>query len=268
MFSILIVSRKKGNGDSKLLDLLTSLWDNSLYKNNFEVLIKFDSDDEEGLKLISEFSKFQFPIKYLIDNRGNGRIDLHLSYNKLLPLANRISSLFTTFADDFLPLPQWDLTIELALKQIIGDIFIIQYTYHPPNTRPDYQTEPFYMGYNLNEIEDIISLEIAPILSRSLLFLCGGWGNVSFTDIWSYYLQRLLWDLYNIKITFFTDKQYVKRVDPQGAWRTSEQVQEKINEDIKNFNFIKSDYFKESVRIQVDNIMRYLRFSNFTRTQR
>ena len=227
MLSILVISRKKDNKDSQLLRLLDSIYQNSTYKNNFEVLIKFDSDDDESLKLISEFSKFSFPIKYLIDNKGNGRLDLHLSYTKLLSLASMNTTMFTTYADDFIAQPQWDLTIAITLKSLIGDIFILQYVHHPPVDRFDYLTEPFCMSYDLNNVENIISLEIAPIFSRSLIYICGGFGYVSFTDIWAYYLQRLLWNLHNIRITSFTNKEYVHRIDPQGAWRTPEQVLEK-----------------------------------------
>lgn len=267
MLSILIVSRAKDNGDSKLLTLFDSLWQNSAKKKDFEVLIKMDNDDDINRNLISEFSKFSFPIKYLIDNRGNGRLDLHLSYTKLLPLASKTTTMFTTYADDFIAEFNWDIIIEEGLKKLIGDIFILQHTHNPPKDRADYDQEPFNMSYNLNTIDNIISLEVAPIWSKNLLYLCGGFGHVSYTDVWIYYLQRMLWDLHNIRIMFFTASPYVKRVDPQGAWRTPEQTQEKINEDTKNYGFIKSDYFKEMIRIQADNIMRYLKFSNYSKSQ-
>lgn len=258
MLSIAIISRQKGNGDSKLLKLLDSLRDNYTNKIPFEVLVKFDDDDNCG-EVIKEFLNYNFPIKYLIDSRGNGRIDLHISYNKLIPLADTRTTMFTTFADDFLVNPNWDSIIEETFKVINSDVFIIQTTHNPPASRKDYESEPFYMGYDLNRVEDITHLEIAPIFSKGLVYLCSGFGPVQFTDVWSYYIQRQLWDLYSIRIGYFTKERYVERISPQGAWRTEEQTNDKKGEDFKNFNFIKSPCFKEITKYQAGNIMRYLK---------
>ena len=138
MISILVCSRISGNKNWGLLNLLSSLKQKSSSYDNFEVLIKFDSDDKKVPKVLPKLDTYPFKIKYLVEPRGRGYLDLHVFYNRLFSLVDERSTVIGAMGDDFEIIQEgWDEII-LSKASIFPDqIFIIHGCPHPPH----FQTE-------------------------------------------------------------------------------------------------------------------------------
>jgi len=99
--SILVCSRISGNKNFGLPNLLDSLQRMSSNCDNFEVLVKFDSDDQKVPGVLPKLTGYPFKIKYVIEPRGRGYLDLHVSYNRLFSKADAGSIIIGAMADDF-----------------------------------------------------------------------------------------------------------------------------------------------------------------------
>ena len=113
--------------------MLESLKQKSFNYDNFEVLVKFDSDDKKVGKVLPKLDTYPFRIKYLVEPRGRGYLDLHVFYNRLFSLVDERSTVIGAMGDDFEIIQEgWDEII-LSKASIFPDqIFIIHGCPHPP----------------------------------------------------------------------------------------------------------------------------------------
>ena len=88
MISLLITSRIEGNPNWGLSNLLDGLKEKSSNYDNFEVLVKFDSDDRLVPEFVRTLDQYPFAIKHLIEPRGRGYIDIHIGYTRVMSLAD------------------------------------------------------------------------------------------------------------------------------------------------------------------------------------
>ena len=269
MFSAILTCRIKDNGDSNLPGLLRSIRERSDAFQNFEVLIKFDSDDYNVPAMVRTFPNYPFRINHIVDRRGRGANDMHLGYTSLLNIAEANTEFFVTLSDDFEVRPLWDKNLldvlvtrgenntpfeKHILETLDGreDIFIIQYMPHPgatPQQKINYQMEA-------KNIENLTGLEVAPGFSRKLIELCGGFGHVSFTDAWSILLQYELLNTHSLNITKFTNDEYAQRMI-QG---TGMDVMEQANRDGQrkyNFQLINKPWYQRMVKTQAQIVADY-----------
>lgn len=260
MFSAILTSRIEGNGDSRLIGLLDSIEKNSHTPTSFEVLIKFDNDDKEACKLVSKFPEYSFKINHIFDERGRGAMDFHIGYTTLLSIANPNTVFFVTLADDFVVKKDWDLTLFSKLdimgkepkskkwvlyNKIEEDIFLLQHSPYPNN-----------LEFDKNNIENVTGLEIAPAFSKKLIYLCGGFGYMSFTDAWVVLLQHELKHVHNVDITTFTDKEYVERL-PQGTGMTVLEQANRNGQRLCNFNLMKTKFYQDTIKTQAEVLAHY-----------
>ena len=118
MLTIILTSRVKGNKDSNMDNLLTSLKECGGDDTNCEVLIKYDSDDD--LQPDEKyFSKFPFTVKKFVWSRGEGRHSFHLDHFYLFSQRNLDSRFILLCADDF----------TFTKKNFIDDILKIEEEY-------------------------------------------------------------------------------------------------------------------------------------------
>jgi hypothetical protein len=187
---------------------------------NFEVLVKFDSDDRKVRSVLRDLDTYPFKIKYLIEPRGRGYIDLHVAYNKLLSLVDHKSVIIGGTADDFeIIYPGWDEAILSKTKAFQDNIFIIHCRPHPPISRPDYNEHKFYLDFDVNaifsedpKVTEGFVVDESSFWSKKLLDICGGLSHyVAPADAWTLHLEYVLWHRYRINRTLFMDKAWLDR---------------------------------------------------------
>jgi len=100
MLTIILTSRVKDNKDSNIDNLLSSLERCGGNKNNCEVLVKYDYDDDQQPNE-EFFSKFPFDVKKFVWSRGEGRHSFHLDHFYLFSQRNMDSKFVLLCADDF-----------------------------------------------------------------------------------------------------------------------------------------------------------------------
>ena len=100
MITIIMTSRVKDNKDSNIDNLLSSLEKCGGNKDNCEVLIKYDLDDDSQPEE-SYFDKFPFVVKKFVWSRGEGRHSFHLDHFYLFSQRNPNSRFALLCADDF-----------------------------------------------------------------------------------------------------------------------------------------------------------------------
>ncbi|GEM_PF-2415599 len=258
MISLLVCSRVSGNKNYSLLKLLDSLKRMSASYDNFEVLVKFDSDDEKVKYVLPKLDKYPFTVKYLIEPRGRGYIDLHVFYNRLFSLVDERSVVIGAMGDDFeITEKHWDEVILGKTHEFDDQVYIIHGRPHPPYQRENYETQKFFLDFDFDRMEDLEIIDEAPLWSRKLLDICGGFGHLSFTDVWTLALEYYLWHRCGLNRTIFTDRPFIHRqlnedIDKQGSkrWWTDR---------VDNFAFARSNFYKTQVEQQALNIYSYLR---------
>ncbi len=253
MISLLVCSRVSGNKNFGLFNLLDSLKKMSSNYNNFEVLIKFDSDDKMVKRVRSRLDAYEFQIKYIIEPRGRGYLDLHVFYNRLLPLIDQRSVVIGAMGDDFEIIQQnWDKLILDKANTFKDGIFIIHGRPHPPYQREDYEHQKFFLDYDIDRSEDLEIIDEAPLWGRKLLNICGGLGHLSFTDLWTLMLEYYLFHRCGINRTVFLDQPLVQRV-------LNEKIDKHVgsrwtNDRANNFVFARSAWYKTIVEYQALNV--------------
>ena len=252
MISLLVCSRIQDNKNTSLTNLLDSLTDQSSDYKNFEVLIKFDDDDKGVNNVLPKLKKYPFTIKYLIEPRGRGYLDLHVFYNRVFSLANPESGVLGAMGEDFVITERgWDDLILSKTSVFPDGIFIIHGCPHPPLQRLNYEKEKFFLDYDIDKSEDIIIIDEAPMWSRKLLNICGGLGHLSFTDLWTLMLEYYMYHRCGLNRTIFLERPFMKRVlnpwiDLGGnRWRTSR---------AQNFAYARTSFYKTLVETQALNI--------------
>ena len=253
MISLLITSRIEGNPNWGLANLLDGLKEKSSHYDNFEVLVKFDSDDRLVPEFVRTLDQYPFAIKHLIEPRGRGYIDIHIGYTRVMSLADSRSTVMGCFADDFIIVKEgWDEDILSRTNSFDDDIYIIHQLPHPPFYRPDYKDSPFYLHFSLDHMDTLEVIDEGPFWSRKLLEICGGLGHVSFTDAWTLCLQWYLHHHHGINRTLFTDQPLIHRRLHEAV--DSDQSERWHSDRKWNFDFIANDFYRTMVKNQARNI--------------
>lgn len=253
--AVLVNCRVDGNPNCGLTRLLESIKANSINPDMIEIHIKFDTDDRKiDLSFINKIERMPLFIHWIREPRGRGYIDIHHGYNRLLIDISPSIEIIGAMGDDFLVAPGWDK----ALLDLYSpnSYMIIHQRPHPPSNRPDFASEPFHLNFPVfEEMENLYVVDEAPFWSRKLIFATT-WlgGGLSFTDGWTLALEHLLWINHGIRITRFTDKQYIHRtvhpiVDTPKSPRWK-------GDRARNFEYIRSSYFRAIVENQAENVAR------------
>jgi hypothetical protein len=220
---------------------------------NFEVLVKFDSDDEQVPRILPSLETYPFKVKRIIEPRGRGYSDLHIFYNRLFSQADERSVVIGAMADDFEIVQQgWDEVVLSKTNVFPDQIFIIHGRPHPPTSRKDYQEQKFYLDFDIDKLEDLEIIDEAPMWSRKLLDICGGFGHLSFTDCWTLMLEYFLFHRCSMDRTIFLKQPIMHRalnakVDKPIAsrWWTDR---------ANNFAFVRSGFYQTLVEQQALNV--------------
>lgn len=220
MISLIVCSRISGNRNWGLPKLLDSLKRMSSDCKNFEVLVKFDSDDKRVRSILRDLDAYPFRIKHLIEPRGRGYVDLHIAYNRLLSIADDRAVAVGVVADDFeIIYPGWDEAILSKTKTFQDNIFILHCRPHPPVFRPNYHEQKFYLDFDIDatlsedpKVSEGFVVDESPFWSKKLLDICGGvTHHQASLDGWTLYLEYILWHRYGINRTLFTDGLLMQR---------------------------------------------------------
>jgi len=263
MISLLVCSRISGNKNWSLLNLLEGLKQMSTNYENFEVLVKFDSDDKKVRSVLSKLDSYPFKIKYIVEPRGRGYIDLHVFYNRLFSQVDERSVVIGAMADDFEMIQEgWDEIILSKVNVFPDQIFMIHGRPHPPYDRKNYQERKFFLDFDINSLEDLKIIDEAPLWSRKLLDICGGLGHVSFTDAWTLSLEYFLFHRCGINRTIFLEQPIIYR-------RLNEKIDQPIGsrwwiDRATNFSFMRSSFYKTLVEYQALNICSYVKMSELS----
>jgi hypothetical protein len=265
MISILVCSRISGNKNFGLPDFLDSLKRMSSNYENFEVLVKFDSDDEKVPRLLPKLESYPFKIKYLVEPRGRGYLDLHVFYNKLFSLVDERSVVIGAMADDFEIIQEgWDEIILSKVNIFPDQVFIIRTgsSVIALKDRQDPQGSQFYLDFDIDSLENDGACDEAPLWSRKLLEICGGVGPISFTDAWTVTLEYFLFHTCGIYRTIFLQKPAIYR-------KGKEEVDGTIalrwwTDRAANFAFARSHFFKALVEQQAVNIYSNIKLSELS----
>jgi phenolic acid decarboxylase len=253
MIALLVTSRIEGNPNWGLPNLLDSLVDHSANYRNFEVLVKFDSCDSKVASYLPQLKKYPFAVKHIVEPRGRGYIDIHIGYTRAMMLADKRVTVMGAYADDFVATRHhWDATVLAETKHFEDDIYLIHQRPHPCYYRPNFQEQPFYPHFNLDHIDEMAVVDEGPFWSRKLLEICGGLGHVSFTDVWTVFLQWFLYHDFGINRTRFLKEPQIHRVlhdavDTRQAdrWESDRRI---------NFEFIAGQFYRNMVKKQARNV--------------
>lgn len=263
MISLLVCSRISGNKNFSLLNLLESLKQMSTNYENFEVLVKFDNDDKKVRRVLPKLDSYPFKIKYIIEPRGRGYVDLHVFYNRLFSQVDERSVVIGAVADDFeITQEGWDEVVLSKTNAFQDQIFMIHGRPHPPYYRENYQEQRFFLDFDINSLEDLEIVDEAPLWGRKLLDICGGFGHLSFTDVWTLMLEWYLFHRCGINRTVFLEQPIMHRrtrddIDQQGATRW-------WTDRAENFAFVRGNFYNTLVEQQALNIYSYIKMSELS----
>jgi len=116
--------------------------------------------------------------------------------------------------------------------------------------------QKFFLDYDIDRVDDLAIIDEAPLWSRKLLDICGGFGHLSFTDAWTLMLEYYLYHRCGLDRTIFLDQPIITRVlndeidKGPGRWYTSR---------AENFAFAKGNFYKTQVEHQALNIYAYIK---------
>ncbi len=253
MISLLVCSRISGNENWSLLNLLESIKRRRSNHKKFEVLVTFDSDDKRVSKVLPKLDTYPVKIKHIIEPRGRGYVDLHVFYDRLFSQVDERSVVIGAMADDFEIIQDgWDEIILSKANTFQDQIFIVHGRPHPPTSREKYNEQKFYLDFDINNLEELHIIDEAPLWSRRLLNVCGGFGHLSFTDAWTLCLEYFLFHRFGINRTIFLEQPIVHR-------KTKEKVDQQIalrwwTDRADNFAFARSGFYKTLIEQQALNI--------------
>lgn len=227
--SLILSSRIKGNKNSKLLECLRGFADKAENKDSFEVLIKFDDDDEDAAKLNEEVKKLPIKVRTITTPRGKGYADLHKAYLDLFVLAAPSSKLFWVISDDLEIFSQnWDQALIEAYKKS-GEKTAVLHANKLKNMA------------TLTYMSSVEKVDCYPIWSRK--WLCSaGFGYSFSTDGWTGIIEFLVFTNHNIDNRIVVENlKYERHIDPEIDSATSPRW---INERQKLLDMVASDNFR------------------------
>ena len=252
MVSFILTSRVKDNVDSNIHSLLKSIVFCGGLKDNVEVLIKYDDDDDLKPDK-SEFINYPFDVKLFSWNRGEGRFSLQFDYTILLTELNPISKVIVNISDDFIitrPGFIIDLLNDVELREyfVMGGKFI-----EVDNDNP-----------NINEIinwrsnqSGWITYANPLVASRKLIEVLGGFGFQSNTDNWISLLCQILRYKYNIILDIGRTEVFFKRSE-QNEFHKSGRLTDKVPKDNKLYAdchvSVKNSQYFDLVEQQAKNV--------------
>jgi len=239
--SLLINSRIEGNANHGLKNLLDDLATKCVDPKNFEVLIKFDDDDqgfsEEEIWLRDWPDKDKFLVKFIVTPRRRGYADLHCGYADLMPFVSDSSKIIGAVADDMRVVnPGWDkVLIDTALDR---RMFIIHP--HKPNE-----------SVNIDMLE-VTNHDESPFWSKQLIYVCQCNWWIYATDAWTTALEYWL-NKHGTNITLLTCAGMFQRKFNGDIDSMANKERWKVRSEM--FKFTTTDFFKDMVRIQALNII-------------
>lgn len=190
--SILIASRKLGNSNWRLPELLESLQILTLDPTVIEVLLKFDADDSEILPFIETLSSYPFRIQHIIAPQTAPAFDL------LTPLANPQFQLLLAGSDDLVFVERgWDQTVFQTARKAPSHCILKQWI---SSHHSEVHT---YLATALRR-------DLPPICSKHLSQL---WHWAAIEESSSDFIHKIEWLLrtqYAISVTYF-----LERLDPR-----------------------------------------------------
>ena len=213
MITLILTSRVKDNSDSDMDNLLTSLQDCGGNETNCEVLIKYDTDDDEA-HTEEYFSKFPFKVKKFVWNRGEGRHGFHLDHFYLFSQRNRESKFVLLCADDF----------TFTRTGFIDDILSIEdeYCFVGPR-RP--RVELYKNQWRLPHVMEVwkhnegVSL---PCVSARCIEVLQNYGWQCNGDNWITLLQIMMFESYNVDMWKTVESFYTRNpTDGASGYGTS-----------------------------------------------
>jgi len=128
--TILMPSRMAGNENSRFRACLSSLADHADDATNFELLIKFDDDDQDLPTLLGIVKEFRnrFSIRHIVTSRASGYGDLHKAALDLLRIADANSVLFWGLGDDcVVQSPGWDTKMLARCHDYDDGLFVLHF---------------------------------------------------------------------------------------------------------------------------------------------
>jgi hypothetical protein len=207
--SIILASRIQGNKNSRLKDCLKSLVYRSENKESFEVLIKFDDDDDIQVAL-EEIKDLPINIKYIVTPRGKGYSDLHKAYLDLFVLTSASSELFWVISDDM-----------VITTDRFDSVIINKFNEYRDKTCVLHTRVKYLKHSNINDA--ITDVDCYPIWTRK--WLCtAGFGYSFSTDGWTSLLEYLLYKKHKIDNRVFVNmldysRHINKDIDGEGSLR-------------------------------------------------
>lgn len=235
MVSIILSSRVKKNPDSDIHKLLTSIQFCGGNVDNCEVLIKYDSDDDEKPK-DDEFN-YPFNIRTFIWNRYDGRYSLHMDYQYLFTQIDKRSKLVINISDDFYFIRK---NIFDELLSITNDYSII---FCHDHTEAENDT-----NYRINK-KFFNDCEIM-VMSVKLITILGGFGFQPNTDNWTQLLHVILLQKYGINISKKVELFY-ERNRSQNDWSDKKEYSTIRAYDFTNYN---KEFYFDLIEQQSKNI--------------
>jgi hypothetical protein len=178
----------------------------------------------------------------------------------LFTIVDEKSLVLVAIGDDFKIIQRgWDEIILSRVKLYPDQIFIIHGRPHPPTDRKNYQEQKFYLTFDINALEDLYIIDEAPLWSRKLIDICGGFGSTSTTDCWTLTLEYFLFHRCGINRTIFLEELFVYRT-------TKDEVDQPVamrwwTDRPKIFAFLRSPFYKALVEQQALNIYNYIKMS-------
>lgn len=261
--AILVTSRVEGNVNHNLMTLLDSLQKFTQFPETIEVLIKYDYCDQHADQRLSDIANRNYPFKVFQCRgpRGRGYIDIHHGYNLLLPEVSKDVEIVGAMADDFTVRQGWNQDIWIAAHLTELEHFIIHQRPHPrkkwngaDNKYDSALDVQFDMSNDMFDSADLHIIDEAPMWSKKLIDVVG-YFPVSFTDAWTVCLEHVLWNKYGLDLTQFVREIGIERktcdVDQPGDPRWD-------GDRKTNFDYIKSDEFKQIVQQQAEKISQTL----------
>ena len=259
--SIFLTTRAEGNDNHALEALVESICECAFNIDAVELLVKYDDDDALAELIVKRISQGRLDIKSISGPRGRGYEDIHLGYTSLLPLADPSSDIYICMADDFICVPNWDLALIKSSINIYGSIYIIHQRPHPPSNRKLLSFRRYFPNFGAIKSEDLYVIDEAPAWSASLIKLLGGFGPISFTDLWTLDIEKAL-GRSGLCITAFLDNEIISRtlnsdIDVQGTkrWKGAR---------ARNFSYAESVEYKAVIDQQAKSISAALKSISVT----
>lgn len=253
--SIFVTSRVSGNANHGLAELIRSLERNSYNLEQIEILVKFDEDDEGVKPLLKMLKMSEIMTKHTFGPRGRGYEDIHIGYTSLLSFVSPNSKIYICMADDFEVVKHWDTDLLEAFRLAKTPYAIVHQRPHPPTDRASFELTKYNPLFDSVDFEHLYIIDEAPAWSSDLIQATGGFGPISFTDLWTKVLEKELF-LKGLNLSYFTENEIVyRKLHPTVDTDLSERW---LGARKRNFDFSKTPKFSTEIEKNVSAITKSL----------